>query len=151
MPHGEDVCPWIIRRSFSLLVYQWLSYLTARDASCMRHAFLRDGIVTARGCIFLPRRHARCFFLAQATTDTTAAKAAAEAAAIAAAEGTSNDGDTAIKAFELYKLSHNIKKMIGASRLWGFWLASTVFTLVPRQNQRFSSTFHDCSSRGRML
>ena len=55
-------------------------------------------------------------FPAQATTVTAAAKAAADAAALAAAEGASNDSDTAIKAFELFKLSHNIKKMHGASR-----------------------------------
>lgn len=61
----------------------------------------------------------------QATTDTAAAQAAAEAAAIdkakeevagvgsggAAAGGGS--GETTVKAFELYKLSHNIKKMLG--------------------------------------
>lgn len=58
------------------------------------------------------------FFLAQATTVTAAAKAAADAAAIAAAEGANNDSDTAIKAFELFKLSHNIKKMIGAPKHW---------------------------------
>ncbi|CAM9600970.1 unnamed protein product [Laminaria digitata] len=54
----------------------------------------------------------------RATAVTAAAKAAADAAAIAAAEGAtinSNDSDTAIKAFELFKLSHNIKKMIGTN------------------------------------
>ncbi|CAM9755272.1 unnamed protein product, partial [Sphacelaria rigidula] len=60
----------------------------------------------------------------KATTDTTAAQEAAEAAAIkkvedeaAGARGAGaggNGGETTVKAFELYKLSHNIKKMLGA-------------------------------------
>lgn len=65
----------------------------------------------------------------QATAVTAAAQAAAEAAALAAEDGvsggaggapTGGDGDTNIRAFELYKLSHNIKKMLGKQQAEGF-------------------------------
>lgn len=58
----------------------------------------------------------------QATTVTVAAQAAADAAAIAEAEaasgkatGAGGESETTIKALELFKLSHNIKKMLGGS------------------------------------
>lgn len=70
-----------------------------------------------------------CFFRVfdacmQATAVTAAAQAAADAAALAAAEGANGgggskggagdgDSETGMKAFELFKLSHNIKKMLG--------------------------------------
>ncbi|CAM9378933.1 unnamed protein product [Ectocarpus sp. 6 AP-2014] len=59
----------------------------------------------------------------KATTVTAAAQAAADAAALAAAEAggggatataAAGDGETSLKAFELFKLSHNIKKMLGS-------------------------------------
>lgn len=73
-----------------------------------------------------------CCPLAQATAVTAAAQAAADATAVAAAEaeasgtsvgsgavggvaGAGGGGESTARAFELYKLSHNIKKMLGES------------------------------------
>lgn len=59
-----------------------------------------------------------------------AAAAAAEGAAGGGGAGGGGDGDTNMKAFELFKLSHNIKKMLGEERRtrsnWGllFWFPS---------------------------
>lgn len=77
----------------------------------------------------------------QATAVTAGAQAAAETAAGAAMEGGGaaagagsgvalaggvghgGSGETMARAFELYKLSHNIKKMLGETR-WPCWSSS---------------------------
>lgn len=76
----------------------------------------------------------------QGTTVTAAAKAAADAAALAAAEPggagvaaaatSAGDGETSMKAFELFKLSHNIKKMLGEQMGGGLITSLDLFAVL---------------------